>query len=169
MNAEQARLGEARTKKAPWKASPEDMLIQITVDNRGPEPATLQLLPTLWFRNDWAWGGEVARQPCGCWLRINPAGSSRSRIETSGSASFTRKARRRSYSRRMKPIRSGWSARPILPLTSKTASATSPFTAKKTRSIPRRGGQKSQPITRLRWGRENPARFACDSATELPP
>jgi hypothetical protein len=43
------------------KASPEDMLIQITVHNRGAEPATLQLLPTLWFRNDWSWGGDVAR------------------------------------------------------------------------------------------------------------
>jgi hypothetical protein len=43
------------------KASPEDMLIQITLHNRGPEPATLQLLPTLWFRNDWSWGEEVAR------------------------------------------------------------------------------------------------------------
>ena len=43
------------------KASPEDMLIQITVHNRGPEPAALHLLPTVWFRNDWAWGDDVAR------------------------------------------------------------------------------------------------------------
>jgi len=43
------------------KASPEDMLIQITVHNRGPEPATLRLLPTLWFRNDWSWEEDVAR------------------------------------------------------------------------------------------------------------
>ena len=43
------------------KASPEDLLIQITVHNRGPEPATLHLLPTLWFRNDWSWGEAVAR------------------------------------------------------------------------------------------------------------
>jgi hypothetical protein len=43
------------------KASPEDVLIQITVCNRGPEAATLHVLPTLWFRNTWAWGGEVAR------------------------------------------------------------------------------------------------------------
>jgi hypothetical protein len=43
------------------KASPEDILIQITVANRGPEPAVLQLLPTLWFRNTWSWGGEVPR------------------------------------------------------------------------------------------------------------
>jgi hypothetical protein len=43
------------------KASPEDMLIQITVHNRGQEAATLHLLPTLWFRNDWSWGDDVAR------------------------------------------------------------------------------------------------------------
>jgi hypothetical protein len=43
------------------KASAEDMLIKITIHNRGPEPATLHLLPTLWFRNDWSWGEKVAR------------------------------------------------------------------------------------------------------------
>ncbi len=43
------------------KASPEDMLIQITVHNRGPETATLQLLPTLWFRNDWSWEDDVTK------------------------------------------------------------------------------------------------------------
>jgi hypothetical protein len=37
------------------KASPEDMLIQISVHNRGPEAAELHLLPTLWFRNQWSW------------------------------------------------------------------------------------------------------------------
>jgi Mannosylglycerate hydrolase MGH1-like glycoside hydrolase domain len=43
------------------KASPEDVLIQITIHNRGPEPATLHVLPTIWFRNVWAWGGEAPR------------------------------------------------------------------------------------------------------------
>ncbi len=38
------------------KASPDDILIRITVANRGPEAATLHLLPTLWFRNTWSWG-----------------------------------------------------------------------------------------------------------------
>ncbi len=38
------------------KAAPEDILIKITVCNRGPEPAQLHLLPTLWFRNTWSWG-----------------------------------------------------------------------------------------------------------------
>jgi hypothetical protein len=37
------------------KQSPEDLLIQITVSNRGPESATLHVLPTLWFRNIWTW------------------------------------------------------------------------------------------------------------------
>jgi hypothetical protein len=42
------------------KAAPEDILIKITVHNRGPEKAALQLLPTLWFRNTWSWayGGD---------------------------------------------------------------------------------------------------------------
>jgi hypothetical protein len=43
------------------KASPEDILIQITVANRGPEAATLHLLPTLWFRNTWSWGVNATR------------------------------------------------------------------------------------------------------------
>ena len=44
------------------KASPEDILIQITVCNRGPETATLHLLPMLWFRNTWSWS-EGAERP----------------------------------------------------------------------------------------------------------
>ena len=38
------------------KASPNDILIQITAANRGPDTATLDILPTLWFRNCWTWG-----------------------------------------------------------------------------------------------------------------
>src|SRR5437667_11691705 len=41
------------------KASPDDILIRITVANRGPEAASLHLLPTLWFRNTWSWGRET--------------------------------------------------------------------------------------------------------------
>ena len=37
------------------KASPEDILIRVTIDNRGPDDAVLHLLPTLWFRNTWSW------------------------------------------------------------------------------------------------------------------
>jgi Glycosyl hydrolase family 63 C-terminal domain len=38
------------------KASANDILIRIEVANRGPEPARVHVLPTLWFRNTWAWG-----------------------------------------------------------------------------------------------------------------
>src|SRR6185503_4680989 len=41
------------------KQSPDDILIRLTVHNRGPEPATLHLLPTLWFRNTWSWGNTT--------------------------------------------------------------------------------------------------------------
>ncbi|MBW4468099.1 MAG: glucosidase [Pegethrix bostrychoides GSE-TBD4-15B] len=37
------------------KADTEDVLIQISVANRGPEAAPIHLLPTLWFRNTWSW------------------------------------------------------------------------------------------------------------------
>ena len=44
------------------KEGPEDVLIRITVHNRGPEAARLRVLPTLWFRNTWSWG-EDERKP----------------------------------------------------------------------------------------------------------
>jgi hypothetical protein len=38
------------------KASPEDLLIKVIVENRGPDAAPLRVLPTVWFRNTWSWG-----------------------------------------------------------------------------------------------------------------
>jgi hypothetical protein len=43
------------------KGTPEDLLIRIQVINRGPETAQLHLLPTIWFRNTWAWGYDARR------------------------------------------------------------------------------------------------------------
>jgi len=46
------------------KAGAEDILVQITAFNRGPEEAQLHLLPTLWFRNDWAsWIARPSPKP----------------------------------------------------------------------------------------------------------
>jgi len=46
------------------KGGPEDILVQITAVNRGPEKAELHLLPTLWFRNDWAtWIAKPGEKP----------------------------------------------------------------------------------------------------------
>jgi hypothetical protein len=41
------------------KDSPRDILVQITVHNRGPEAAELHVLPTLWFRNEWSWAAGI--------------------------------------------------------------------------------------------------------------
>ena len=43
------------------KAAVEDILVRLTVANRGPERAELDLLPTIWFRNTWSWGIDERR------------------------------------------------------------------------------------------------------------
>jgi hypothetical protein len=48
------------------KAAPDDVLVRITAVNRGPDPATLHLMPTLWFRNTWSWPGGVSKP----WLSL---------------------------------------------------------------------------------------------------
>ncbi len=45
------------------KAAPNDLCIAIHAVNRGPDPAPLTLLPTLWFRNIWSWGQEGISKP----------------------------------------------------------------------------------------------------------
>jgi hypothetical protein len=45
------------------KAAPDDVLIRITLVNRGPEAAPLHVLPHLWFRNTWSWGHAWIGQP----------------------------------------------------------------------------------------------------------
>jgi hypothetical protein len=58
------------------KEGPEEILIRVSVYNRGPEAARLQLLPTLWFRNTWSWGdGEekpVLREADGAIVASHP-------------------------------------------------------------------------------------------------
>jgi len=45
------------------KAGVEDILVKITATNRGPEEASLNLLPTIWFRNTWSWNGNGTSKP----------------------------------------------------------------------------------------------------------
>ena len=54
--ASSTTTGTGRSTVDYAKAAPTDMCIRITVENMGPEPATLHVLPTLWFRNTWSWG-----------------------------------------------------------------------------------------------------------------
>ena len=52
------------------KASPNDVLMRVTVHNRGPEEATIHLLPQLWFRNTWSWKPGVTK-PTLCAVAAN--------------------------------------------------------------------------------------------------
>ncbi|MDQ6771539.1 MAG: glucosidase, partial [Candidatus Dormibacteraeota bacterium] len=47
------------------KADPEDLLLEVTVRNAGPEPAAIDVIPTLWFRNTWAWGRDPRKPSIG--------------------------------------------------------------------------------------------------------
>ena len=63
------------------KDGPEDILVRITAANRGPEAAELHLLPTLWFRNNWAsWIAESNRTPKRPNLKQIPAATGTSAI-----------------------------------------------------------------------------------------
>lgn len=53
------------------KADPDDLFFRLTILNRGPEPAPLHILPTVWFRNTWIWGCEHE----GCTLKPHMARS----------------------------------------------------------------------------------------------
>jgi hypothetical protein len=45
------------------KAAPDDVLVRVTATNRGREPAELHLVPTLWYRNPWAWDAAGPERP----------------------------------------------------------------------------------------------------------
>jgi hypothetical protein len=66
------------------KATPDDLLIRATAINRGPEPATLHFLPTIWFRNTWSWGRDP-RKPS---LREGTAAMIEARHHELGSYEF---------------------------------------------------------------------------------
>jgi hypothetical protein len=45
------------------KAADDDILVNISVQNRGPETAEISVLPQLWFRNTWSWDAEAPAKP----------------------------------------------------------------------------------------------------------
>ncbi len=67
------------------KAGPKDVLMRMTVHNRGPEEATIHLLPQIWFRNKWSWN-DTSDRPS---LTRNRAGGIAVRHHTMGSYSFS--------------------------------------------------------------------------------
>ncbi len=57
------------------KASPQDILIRISVANRSPHAATIHVLPTLWFRNTWSWVGHDESPECFPAMQLQPDGT----------------------------------------------------------------------------------------------
>ena len=60
------------------KNSPDDILIKITISNRGSEAATIHVLPTLWFRNTWIWGCKHE----GCTMKAKISQDGEGRVRT---------------------------------------------------------------------------------------
>ena len=66
------------------KVEPEDILIQVTVYNRGPEPAEIHVLPTLWFRNTWSWGRKDDKPELKILAAGRPGGKAAGESRTDG-------------------------------------------------------------------------------------
>jgi hypothetical protein len=62
------------------KAGPEDILMRVTTHNRGPDAATVHLLPQLWFRNIWSWRENAIRPD----MHLEPDGSIAARVKRLG-------------------------------------------------------------------------------------
>ena len=87
------------------KASPDDLLMEISVTNAGPDSDTLHVLPTAWFRNTWSWERDAPGRP---WRRRATC-PSESSTRSSGSLSWSpttapTERRRRSCSARTRRI-----------------------------------------------------------------
>ncbi len=70
------------------KGSPDDIHVRITITNRGLEKATLHVLPTLWFRNTWVWGGRHEKTATKPTLRLQAPGQVSVRHEKLGNFFF---------------------------------------------------------------------------------
>ena len=125
------------------KGAHDDILMLVTAHNRGPDAATLHLLPTLWFRNTWSWGDEVPKPTLQA--ADGEQGSPRCARPTRSSASgcCAPTPRRSCCSARTRPTTSGCSACPTLRRMSRTRSTNSSCTAPPMRSTP------SRPVPRL--------------------
>jgi hypothetical protein len=70
------------------KGAANDILIRITIENHGPDRATLHLLPTLWFRNTWSWGKIVKECTSKPSIELEHDGLARARHEELGEYQF---------------------------------------------------------------------------------
>ena len=148
------------------KAAPDDILMRVTVDNRGPEAATLHVLPQLWFRNTWSWTPSTRRSPL---LRPRPDGVRRGDAsELRPTATCTSTATPSCCSARTRPIRAGCSAPTGAGLLQGRRSTTTSSTATRDAVNPRATGTKVRralPARRCRRGGSAVVRLRLRPAT----
>jgi hypothetical protein len=137
------------------KSSPEEILVAITVDNRGPEAAPIELLPTLWFRNRWS------RRP-------TPRPSLRAQGAAIHATHYRLGARFRSFSPRTRPTASGSGGVRTRPPTSRTVSITMWSAARPVPSTPRGWGPAPRPTTAWSSPAAGAPPFACASVWPRP-
>ena len=112
------------------KAGPDDICIVVDCANRGPDPAPLHVLPTLWFRNTWSWGRDDRhpRLAADCPARSSP--TTRPSVVSGWRSTVTR--RRRCCSVRTRPTPSGCGARRTARRFRRTGSTTTLSAARRT-------------------------------------
>ena len=97
------------------KADPTDILARITVRNAGPDTATIHVLPTIWFRNEWSYDPAgprpTLRGRCG-WVADPRLAPRARRLRAARRARTRRRGARRCCSARTRPTRRGSSASP---------------------------------------------------------
>ena len=123
------------------KADPTDIRTRIRLTNAGPETATIHVLPTLWFRNAWSWGGDEPRP----------------RIETSGSRAI---AEREGHGRYELEVGPGPDGRPPAWLACENERRMHPACGARRRppAIPRMGSTITSSMARPRSPRTGPGR-----------
>ena len=126
------------------KVDPHDVLIRVSVTNHGPEAAPIHVLPTLWFRNTWAWGYDDKPTPVDCCqactkekLRKTRYSWYRSSIMSWVKRGWRVREHQNCSSQRMKPITSGYGVCPTIRPMSKMASMTPSSTKRSAKSIQR--------------------------------
>ena len=143
------------------KNTPEDILIQISVCNRGPEPATLHVLPTLWFRNTWTWWPD-APKPLLTQVWHDRSGTVAPRTPNWATAFCTARGTCRCCSRRTRPTTSGSSARPMPARTSRTESTITSCRGKAGRGQPGAHGNESLgALSARQWAPEKQPPSGC--------
>ena len=142
------------------KASPTDVLMRIELENHGPDEATLDVLPTLWFRNTWSYNDAGTRPRIeGDGTALTVADHPPRRLPARrGARPGRRRSRRRSSARTSRTHRVS-SVPTRRPRTRRTGSTTTSSRARP-RSTPRASAPRPRSGTASRW--RAAARPNCD-------